>query len=72
MRYSFASHLLKSRTDLRYIQELLGPKSSKTSEIYIHVSERSFGHVHSPLDTFQKKSNQDNKKLEVIGQTDRK
>jgi len=50
LRHTFATHLLESGTDIRYIQSLLGHSNLRTTERYTHVARRSILNIKSPLD----------------------
>ena len=51
LRHTFATHLLESGTDIRYIQTLLGHSNLRTTERYTHVAKRSVLNIKSPLDS---------------------
>lgn len=50
LRHSYATHLHENGLDIRFIQELLGHKSTRTTEIYTHVSRRNLILVRSPIE----------------------
>ena len=49
-RHSFASHLLEAGCDIKYIQALLGHLDPKSTEIYLHVSNKTLLGIRSPFD----------------------
>jgi integrase/recombinase XerD len=50
LRHSFATHLHDDGVDIKYIKELLGHSSLKTTEIYTHLTFKNMGNIKNPLD----------------------
>ena len=50
LRHSFATHLMEQGVEQRSIQALLGHRDPKSTEIYLHVSNKSLMGIHSPFD----------------------
>ena len=49
-RHSFASHLFENGVDIKYIQALLGHVDPRSTEVYVHVSNKSLLGIRSPFD----------------------
>ncbi len=63
LRHSFATHLVEQGISTLHIQSMLGHESSKTTEIYTHISRKSITHIKSPLDVILDKKQNAKKNL---------
>ena len=50
LRHSFETQSVENGVDIRYIQSMMGHESSKTTEIYTHITTKGFDQIKSPLD----------------------
>jgi integrase/recombinase XerD len=50
LRHCFATHLLEAGVDLRTIQVLMGHRSLNTTTLYLHLTQKKLGQLHSPFD----------------------
>jgi site-specific recombinase XerD len=57
LRHSFATHLMEAGVEQRSIQALLGHRDPKSTEVYLHVSNKTIMGIRSPFDREEGDSN---------------
>lgn len=62
LRHSFATHLVEQGIPLPYIQSMLGHKSAASTDVYIHVSNKTVMGIKSPLDHPEKQKKKQGRK----------
>lgn len=55
LRHSFASHMIESGVPINYVQAMLGHRCLESTQVYIHISNKTLMGIKSPLDHPQKK-----------------
>jgi site-specific recombinase XerD len=50
LRHSFATHLVENNVPLHIVKDLLGHQSLKTTQVYLHISDKMRKNIQSPLD----------------------
>ena len=58
LRHSFATHLMEAGVDTRNIQVLLGHRDPKSTEVYLHTSNKSLMGIQSPFDRKEEKADE--------------
>lgn len=53
-RHSFATDLIANGTDIRTVQELMGHRSIRTTQVYLHFVPNKFNQAVSPMDRGEK------------------
>ena len=50
LRHSFASHMIEQGVPINYVQAMLGHRSLESTQVYIHISNKTVMGIKSPLD----------------------
>ena len=60
MRHCFACHALEDGVSHTFIQQLLGHRSPKSTDVYLQMTSKALMGIQSPFDTYKEKVQEDN------------